>query len=102
MIDEVASLRVTPREGALRFSIRVKPRASREGVLGVREGALEVSVTAPPVDGQANEAVVRALAEALGVPRRGVTIVAGDTGRQKIVEIQGLDEAALRARLGAS
>jgi uncharacterized protein (TIGR00251 family) len=99
MDDKVGSLRVTAREGALRFSVRVKPRASREGVGGVREGALEVSVSAPPVEGQANEAVLRTLAAALGVPRREVSLVAGDASRQKVVEVRGLEETALRAKL---
>jgi uncharacterized protein (TIGR00251 family) len=99
MDDKVGSLRVTAREGAVRFSVRVKPRASREGVLGVKEGALEVSVLAPPVEGQANEAVLRALAAVLGVPRREVSLVAGDASRQKVVEVRGLEETALRAKL---
>lgn len=96
------SLQVTERDGAVRFSVRVKPRASRNSVLGVREGALELSVTAPPVDGQANEAIVKALAAVFDVPRRDVRIVAGETGRQKIVEVCGLGEATLRARLEAA
>ena len=99
MIAEVHALQVTTREAGVRFGIRVKPRASREGLEGVREGALQVSVAAAPVDGQANEAVVKALASALGVHRRDVKIVAGETGRQKIVEISGLSESMLRARL---
>lgn len=93
-----SQLQVTSRAGAVRFSVRVKPRASRAGVGGVKEGALELSVTAAPVDGEANDAVVRALAAALGVPRRDVAIVAGDTGRSKVIEVQGLaaDQVALR------
>lgn len=102
MADVGDTLAVTARGEAVRFAVRVKPRASREAVLGVREGALEVSVTAPPVDGQANAAVVAALAAALGVPRRAVSIVTGDTGRQKVVEVAGLDGETLRARLGGT
>jgi len=99
MADEPGALSVTARGEGVRFSVRVKPRASRGAVLGVREGSLEVSVTAPPVDGQANEAVVKELAAALGVPRRAVTIVAGDTGKQKIIEVAGLTAEGLLERL---
>ena len=63
---------------------------------------LRVAVTAPPVDGAANAAVVRALAEALGVPRRAVTIVRGETGRRKTVRIEGPDASAGRRRLAVA
>ena len=93
-------MRVTEREGAVRFSVRVQPRSSRTGVEGVHGDALKVRVNAPPVDGAANEAVVEVLAEALGVPRRAVRIVSGDTFRTKVVEVEGVDAAAVHA-LGA-
>jgi hypothetical protein len=96
----VSTLRVTEREGAVRFSVRVQPRSSRTGVEGVHGDALKVRVNAPPVDGAANEAVVEVLAEALGVPRRAVRIVAGDSSRTKVVEVAGVDAAAVHA-LGA-
>jgi hypothetical protein len=95
-----SQLLVTSRAGAVRFSVHVKPRASREKVIGVKEGALELSVTAAPVDGQANDAVVRALATALGVPRRSVTLVAGDTGRTKVIEVAGMTADQVILRLG--
>lgn len=96
----MSTLRVTEREGAVRFSVRVQPRSSRTGVEGVHGDALKVRVNAPPVDGAANEAVVEVLAEALGVPRRAVRIVAGDSSRTKVVEVEGVDAAAVHA-LGA-
>lgn len=96
----MSTLRVTEREGAVRFSVRVQPRSSRTGVEGVHGDALKVRVNAPPVDGAANEAVVEVLAEALGVPRRAVRIVAGDSSRTKVVEVAGVDAAAVHA-LGA-
>jgi uncharacterized protein (TIGR00251 family) len=83
-----------------RISVRVTPRASADRVEGFDAGgALRVRVTAPPVDGQANEAVVRLVAAALGVPSRDVAVVAGAGSRLKIVEVAGVDDAALRARL---
>jgi hypothetical protein len=75
--------------------IVVQPRASREGVGPVVADRLRVSVNAPPVDGKANEAVIRTLAEALGVPRAAVTILRGETGKRKTVRIVGVTAAAL-------
>lgn len=84
------AFRVTPREGAVRFNVRVQPRSSREGVDGVHGDALRVRVNAPPVDGAANEAVVEVIAAALGVPRRAVRIVSGESSRSKVIEVEGV------------
>ena len=65
--------------------VRVKPRASKSRVLGEREGELEVAVSAPPVDGAANEELVRILAAHFDVPKSAIAIVRGATGRSKIV-----------------
>ena len=67
---------------------------------GLSEGVLRVRLTAPPVENRANEALVRFLAEALGVPRGCVEIVAGDRGRNKIVRVRGVAPDELRRRLG--
>lgn len=86
---------------ALRFAVRVKPGARREAVGGRWAGdALIVAVSAPAVEGKANDAVRRALATAFGVRRRDVTIVTGERGRDKIVEIAGANEARLAELLG--
>lgn len=76
---------VQQRGERLRFAVRVVARSSRTAVGGVRDGALIVRVTAAPVDGAANEAVVAALAAALGVPARELRIEAGATARRKVV-----------------
>lgn len=81
----------------MRLAIRVRPGAKRDAVGGQHGEALVVSVTARPVDGKANLAVVRALASAFGVRRGEVTLVTGLTSRDKIVEIEGA-AAALEAR----
>jgi uncharacterized protein (TIGR00251 family) len=80
------------REDATGVVIRVhaKPRASRSRVVAVTEGALAVAVAAAPVDGAANEELVRTLAAHFGIPRRRVTLLAGDTSRQKRVHLAGL------------
>jgi uncharacterized protein (TIGR00251 family) len=79
--------------------VRVQPRASRDALGGVREGALVVRLTAPPVEGEANAALVRFLAHALGVPPAAVALVRGARGRQKLVRVSGMDAAAVRQRL---
>ena len=82
-----------------RITVRLTPRSSREQIVGVRDGALLVRVTAPPVDGVANEALVRLLAKALSVPNREVRIVSGSTSHTKVVEVAGFDAAEITERL---
>jgi uncharacterized protein len=87
------------------FLIRVVPRASRSGVAGIRNDALNLRITAPPVEGRANEECIRVLAEALGVKKRQVKIVAGHASRTKTVAVEGLKKdqvATLLAPLGTS
>jgi uncharacterized protein len=93
-------VRITEKDGAVTVDIQVKPRASREGVGPVQGDRLCVAVNAPPVDGKANAAVVRVLAETFGVPRSAVTIVRGETGKKKTVRLAGVTAAAV-VRLGA-
>ena len=83
-----------------RMTVRITPRASRDEVVGEREGVLLVRVTAPPVDGAANEALVRLLAKVVGVPRGDVLIASGATSRTKIVDVAGLELHEVRLRLG--
>jgi len=83
-----------------RLAIRLTPRANRDAIVGEREGTLLVRVTAPPVDGAANEALIRLLAKQLHLAKGSVRIVSGGTSRTKSVEIEGLDAAEVRARLG--
>jgi hypothetical protein len=85
----------------LTLRVRVSPRASRDALAGEREGALVVRLTAPPVEGAANEALARFLGKALGVAPSAVRVVSGATGRNKLVSVAGLDPARARERLGA-
>ncbi len=78
--------------------VRVTPRASRDGIDGVVDGSLRVRVTASPVDGGANVAVERLIAEALGVPRSAVRIVRGVAARHKMVAVDDLTREALVGR----
>jgi uncharacterized protein (TIGR00251 family) len=83
--------------GAVRFAVRVTPRASRAAITGVHAGALKVSLTAPPVEGAANAALIELLADALDVPKRAVRIEHGDHNRQKTISIEGITAAQLQA-----
>lgn len=94
------ALSIGTREGAVRLSVKVKPRASKDAVRGVEGGALVLAITAAPVDGQANEALVEAIAKLLSVKRRSVTIVSGETARNKIIEVAGISAALVGERLG--
>ena len=67
--------------------VRVKPRASKSAVLGVRSGELEVAVRAPPVDGKANEELVRVLADYYEIPKSTISIARGQSGRSKTVRL---------------
>ena len=80
----------------LSFTIRVTPRASANAVAGERDGVLLVRVTAPPVEGKANDAVVALLAKALGTPQGAVQVVRGATSRTKRISVPREVEAALR------
>jgi uncharacterized protein (TIGR00251 family) len=88
-------LEYTETDGAITFGVRVVPRASRSAVVGEHEGALRVRVAAPPVDGEANEELVRTLAKALDVPRRAVEIVSGLSSKTKRVRVSGVNSARL-------
>jgi uncharacterized protein (TIGR00251 family) len=92
-------VRDTP-EG-LTLRVRVQPRASRDRLGGERDGALVVRLTAPPVEGKANEALARFLGRALGVPPSAVRVVQGATGREKRVAIAGVSAAAALERLAS-
>ena len=98
-MSDASGFVVTARATAVRFAVRVQPRSARVGVDGAHGDALRVRVQAPPVDGAANDAVIEVLADALGVARRAVRIIAGDASRSKVVEVAGLTEREMRARL---
>jgi uncharacterized protein len=85
-----------------RLALRVQPRSGKNEITGERAGALLVRVTAPPVDGKANQAVRRLVAKRLGVPAGRVSIVRGESSRDKLIEVDGIDDDELRQALGAS
>ncbi len=80
--------------------VRVTPRGGRDSLAGWQDGVLRVRLAAPPVEGRANEALVRFLAKTLGLPARAVRLTGGETSREKRFVIDGIDAEELRARLG--
>lgn len=92
---------VSEDEAGVTIAVQVVPRASRNQVAGVQGDQLKVRVTAPPVEGAANEALLGFLAAALGVRRRDLQLVAGERARRKLVRVRGLDAATVEARLQA-
>jgi uncharacterized protein (TIGR00251 family) len=81
------------------LTLRVHPGARRNGVTGIHADALKIALTAPPVDGKANEALIAFLAETLRLPRARIAIVSGLTGRSKTIRITGKSAAEVAAAL---
>ena len=80
------------------FAIRLHPRARKNAITGVAGDALKLALTAPPVEGKANQACIEFLAEFLNVPRSSVTIVAGQSSRNKVIRVAGRTAAELEGR----
>ncbi len=81
------------------FAVRVHPRAKRNAITGEVGDALKLSLTAPPVDGKANDACIEFFANLLKVPRSSVTIAAGQTSRNKVIRVVGLSVETVQGRL---
>lgn len=85
----------------MRLKLKVTPKSRANEIVGVRaDGALRIRVTAAPQDGKANEAVIRLLSEALGLTRGAIRLAGGASSREKWVDLDGIDEAEVRRRLG--
>jgi uncharacterized protein (TIGR00251 family) len=91
-------IRQTP--AGLSFAVRVQPRAKKNAVIGELGDALKLALTAPPIDGRANEACIKFFANLLDVPRSSVTIASGETSRRKIIRVTGLSADEVRRRIG--
>ena len=81
------------------FAIKVQPRSKRNAILGELGDAFKVALTAPPVDGKANQACVEFFSDILRVPRSAVMIAAGETSRNKVIRVLGISAALVRERL---
>ena len=91
MIDEVP--------GGVEVALYIQPRASRTEVVGVHGDAFKLRLAAPPVDGEANDELVRFLAKLFGVSKSAVTILSGETGRRKRVRVEGVELTVAKQRL---
>lgn len=86
----------------MKLKIYVQPNASRSEVIGLHGDAIKIKIKAPPVDGAANEEVIRFLAEFCGVSKKSVHLLHGETSRNKLIEIEAdsTSEMHLRKKLG--
>jgi uncharacterized protein (TIGR00251 family) len=82
------------------LSVRVVPRSSKNVIEGVVDGLLRVRLTAPPVDGSANAALIDLISRECGVPKSRVVIIAGERSREKRILLRGIDAAQICDRLG--
>jgi uncharacterized protein (TIGR00251 family) len=93
---------LTPKDGAVRFEVHAKPRAKKSKVIGERGDAVEIALAAPPVDGAANEELVRFVASVLAVRQRDIEVVRGETSREKLLAVTGLTPEEIESRLRAA
>lgn len=94
-------IEVKNRAGGASFAVKVHPRARRNAITGVVGASLKLDLTAPPLEGKANEAITRFFAELLKVPRSSVTIASGKANRLKVIHVTGMSADDLRQRLSA-
>jgi uncharacterized protein (TIGR00251 family) len=83
------------------FAVKVHPRARKDAITRELGDALKVSLTAPPIDGKANQACIEFFAKLLKVPRSSVTIASGQSSRQKVIRVIGLSAEEVRKRVGS-
>ncbi len=93
--------RGSPSETKARISLRVQPNASKDRIAGKTEDGWKITLTAPPVDGRANQACLLFLSKLLRLPRTSIHIIRGETSRQKLVEVNGLSLSEVEERLRA-
>jgi uncharacterized protein (TIGR00251 family) len=88
------TLHISRHKEGIQFSAAIVPRASKNEITGVMNGALKIRLTSPPVEGAANKACIKFIAKRLGVSQSRVDIVGGLTSKNKIIRIEGMDESA--------
>jgi uncharacterized protein (TIGR00251 family) len=86
--------------GRVTFAVKVHPRGKKNAITGEVGDALKVSLTAPPIDGKANEACIEFLVKLLKVPRSSVTIASGQSSRRKVIHVAGVSAEEVRKRVG--
>lgn len=93
------TIRITPIALGVCLEVQVQPRSSRNQVVGEQDGRLKIKLTAPPVEGEANQALINYLAHLLELPRRNIKLLKGESSRHKLIEISGLNAEALLEKL---
>lgn len=83
-----------------RISVQVQPNAKRDEIVGFHEGALKVKISAPPVEGKANKALIAFLSEVLGVRKSSIRVEKGATSKRKLIIVEGITQADISDRLG--
>jgi uncharacterized protein (TIGR00251 family) len=91
---------ITEKDGAVTFRLRVQPRASHDEVAGEHNGAIKLRISAPPVDGKANEACRRLIAKLVGVSPSMVEIIAGESSKDKAIRVHNVTAERIRQLLG--
>ena len=85
--------------GSISFAVKVHPRAHKNEITGIVGAVLKLAVTAPPVEGKANQAVIEFLADFFAIPRSSVSIASGETSRNKVVRVSGVSMQRVRELL---
>jgi uncharacterized protein (TIGR00251 family) len=93
-------LNITENGSDLSFAVRVQPRAAKDTLAGLHDGALKVRLCSPPVDGAANQALIKFLSKILKIPKSSLELVSGHKSRSKRIRLSGLDSGELLRRLG--
>ena len=90
---------IEARDGCILLRVRVQPKSSRNAICVETDGRIRVALTAPPVDGAANMALLAFIAKALGISKGLISLIAGEKSREKTLQIRGLSGAEIRTRL---
>jgi uncharacterized protein len=94
------TFRLREDDSGISFAVRIHPRAKKNAITSELDDALKVSLTAPPIDGRANEACIEFFAKLLKVPQSSVTIASGQSSRNKVIRVVGISAQQVRERLG--
>lgn len=93
-------LNIQETDNGIRVEIKVQPRSSRNQISGEQDGALKVKLTAPPVEGAANQALIDFLAQTLKIPKKNIILLRGETSRNKLIEILAISKADFLSKAG--
>jgi uncharacterized protein (TIGR00251 family) len=93
------TLKLTSGASGVCLEVQVQPRSSRNQVVGEQDGCLKVKLTAPPVEGEANQALINFLAQLLQVPKKNIKLLKGETSRHKLIEVSGVTEQEIITKL---